>query len=358
MTLSIHPCDERRGSSPPTSDERFDPTCPAGINPTARRIVTLVALTLLLTPAARADEPRGVEFFEKRIRPLLVEHCYRCHSATAGKVKAHLLLDTREGVLKGGDSGTALVAGKPSGSLLLKAVRYDTDLRMPPKGKLAAAEIADLEAWIRMGAPDPRDGKAAAVVVKTPIAVDAGKNLWAFRPVVAKPPPAVRDTAWPLGDVDRFLLAPLEAKGLTPAPPTDRPTLLRRVTYDLTGLPPTPDEIAAFMKDESPDAFARVVDRLLASSAYGERWGRHWLDVVRYADTAGDNSDYPIPQMVKYRDWVIRAFNQDMPYDRFVRLQVAGDELEPGNPQALMATGFLAAGVHSTQITANTAEKE
>jgi Protein of unknown function (DUF1553)/Protein of unknown function (DUF1549)/Planctomycete cytochrome C len=298
-----------------------------------------------MSPAVRAEEksdaPDGVAFFEKKIRPLLVKHCYECHSADAKKVKGELRLDTRDGVRKGGTNGPAIIPGNPEKSLLLKAVRQvDDALKMPPKEKLLADEIADLEAWVKMGAPDPRTTAAAKI--------DPAKarELWSLRPVRDPAVPAVKDESWPLISIDRFILARLEAKGLKPVPAADKRVLIRRATFDLTGLPPTPEEIDAFLADESPEAFAKVVDRLLSSPAYGERWGRHWLDVVRYADTAGDNSDYPIPQMVRYRDWVIAAINRDMPYDQFVTEQLAGDLL-PATGEAdryakLVATGYLA----------------
>jgi Protein of unknown function (DUF1553)/Protein of unknown function (DUF1549)/Planctomycete cytochrome C len=309
-------------------------------------LVFLTALSAI--PAARAEEKPGaadgIEFFERNVRPLLVKHCYECHSADAPKLRGKLRLDTRDGVLQGGATGPAIVPGDPAKGLLLKAVRYaDESIKMPPKGKLSAAEIADLEKWVKIGAPDPRTGSA---VVAQPADAVKGRDLWSLRPVRDPAVPRVKDADWAISPVDRFILATLEAKGLKPAPPADRRTLIRRATYDLTGLPPTPDEIDAFLADETPGAFARVVDRLLASPAYGERWGRHWLDVVRYADTAGDNSDFPIPQMYRYRNWVIDAVNRDLPYDEFVRRQLAGDLL-PARDDAdrytkIIATGYLA----------------
>jgi hypothetical protein len=294
---------------------------------------------------AKGGTPEQIEFFEKRIRPLLVNHCYNCHSGDAKKVKGELFLDTRAGVRKGGASGPAVVLGEPDKSLLIRAVRHqDKDLHMPPKEQLSPAQIADLEAWVKMGAPDPRDGKVAGQPAVIDIA--EARKFWSFQPLKSVTPPAVNDRSWPINAIDHFILEKLEAKGLRPARSADKRTLIRRATYDLTGLPPTPEEIEAFLKDNSPAAFAGVIDHLLASPAYGERWGRHWLDVVRYADTAGDNSDYPIPQMHKYRDWVIAAFNRDMPYDRFVREQVAGDLMaaptEQDRRDKTIATGYLA----------------
>ncbi|HEY2909658.1 MAG TPA: DUF1553 domain-containing protein, partial [Gemmataceae bacterium] len=256
----------------------------------------------------------------------------------AKKVKGELRLDTRDGLLKGGTTGPSIVPGDPAKSLLIKAIRHgDPDLKMPPEKKLAAAEIADLEAWVKMGAPDPRTGSTAAKKLD----LESARQFWSFKPLVK--PAVPKDSSNP---IDAFILAALKTKGLTPAPTADKRTLIRRVTYDLIGLPPTPEEIAAFLEDESPDAFMKLVDRLLASSAYGERWGRHWMDVVRYADTAGDNSDYPIPQMYRYRNWIIEAFNRDLPYDEFVRQQIAGDLLPSKNEEdrraKLIATGYLA----------------
>jgi hypothetical protein len=306
------------------------------------------AIPLLLVAAfsatARAEDkpsPEGVEFFEKKVRPVLVKHCYSCHSAEAKKLKGELRLDTRDGVLRGGASGPAVAPGEPAKSLLVKSVKHAAGVEaMPPKGKLADQEIADLEAWVKMGAPDPRAG--GKNTGRT--GVEKAKEFWSFRPV-SRPaiPKAKSQIANP---VDAFILAKLEAKGLKPSPPADKRTLIRRATFDLTGLPPTPEEIDAFLKDQSPEAFAKVVDRLLASPAYGERWGRHWMDVVRYADTAGDNSDYPVPQMYRYRNWIIDAFNRDLPYDEFIRQQIAGDLLpfkdEADRRAKIIATGYLA----------------
>ncbi len=310
----------------------------------------VLALAVLAGPAlslAQEAEREGVDFFEKKIRPVLAEHCYSCHSAKAEKLKGNLLVDTKQGLLKGGNMGPAVVPGDPARSLILTALRHaDEELKMPPKKKLAPEVVRDFEAWIVRGAPDPRHADAGTGARKGAIDWAEAKKYWAFQPVGEPQVPAVRDAAWPRGAIDRFVLARLEERGLRPAPDADPRTLLRRVTLDLTGLPPTPEEVDAFLADDGPDAFAKAVDRLLASPHYGERWGRHWLDVVRYADTAGDNSDFPVPQHYLYRNWVIRAFNEDMPYDRFVREQLAGDLL-PSKTDAerndrLVATGYLA----------------
>jgi hypothetical protein len=297
---------------------------------------------------ATAPTAEQVAFFESRIRPVLAEHCYECHSATAPKLKGGLLLDSRAGVVQGGDTGPAMTPGDPDASLLIQAIRRtDPNLAMPPKTPLPAQAVADLEAWVRMGAPDPRiENTVASARARSAIDWNKAREWWSFKPVSQPTPPAVRNAAWPANALDRFILARLEERGLAPAPDADRRSLIRRATYDLTGLPPTPDAVESFVNDPSPDAFARVVDRLLDSPAYGERWGRHWLDVVRYADTAGDNSDFPIPQMHRYRDWVIDAFNRDLPFDRFIREQIAGDLLpaasEEAHFQQVIATGYIA----------------
>lgn len=290
-----------------------------------------------------------MELFEKRIRPVLVDNCHRCHSARSQRLRGELRLDTRAGLLRGGQSGrSAVVPGHPDRSPLIQAVRYLDDLlQMPPSGRLPDDAIADLTRWVEMGAPYPDESPPQA-----PAAPPAGeapaeqRRHWSFQPLQTPPVPEPRDLSWPQGPVDRFILARLDQKGLTPAGPADKRTWLRRVTCDLTGLPPTPDEIAGFLQDDTPQSFARVVDRLLASPRYGEQWGRHWLDLARYADTSGDSSDYPIPEARLYRDYVIDAFNRDKPYDRFIREQIAGDLLpaadEAQRCQQTIATGFVA----------------
>jgi hypothetical protein len=302
-------------------------------------------------PAAVATDgpitPDQLAFFEAKIRPVLIAHCYKCHSASSEKIRANFVLDTREGLRKGGDLGEAIVPGNPEESLLIQAVRYrDQDLQMPPKTRLPDEAIADLERWVRMGAPDPRDGKAPAVAKS--IDVEAGRRYWAFQPPRTSAPPAVRDAAWPRSEIDRFLLARLEARGLKPVGDADRFTLVRRVYLDLVGLPPTPEEVEAFARDESPAALETLVDRLLASPQFGERWGRHWLDVARYAESSGKQVNYNYPHAWRYRDYVINAFNGDKPFDRFLKEQVAGDLLPACDPvqraEQIVATGFLAIG--------------
>jgi hypothetical protein len=308
------------------------------------------ALFWLLTlsgGAALADEP-GIDFFERKIRPVLTEHCFKCHSsADVKKQKGGLALDSKAGVLEGGDSGPAIVPRKPNESLLIKAVRYrDLELRMPPKGKLPAEVIADLEKWVALGAPDPRTGKVAKDNYGP--TVEEGRKFWAFQPPRKHPVPEVKDAAWARGTIDRFLLAALESKGLKPADDADRVNLIRRAYFGLIGLPPTPAQIDAFVNDQSPEAFAKVVEELLASPHYGERWGRHWLDVARFAESTGGGRSLILKDAWRYRDYVIDAFNRDKPYDRFITEQVAGDLLEHRTSEQrfwqMIATAFLLLG--------------
>lgn len=291
--------------------------------------------------------PVQSQFFESRIRPILADNCYKCHSVQSEKVKGGLFLDSREGLLKGGDTGAAIVPGDPEKSLLIKAVRYtDPDLQMPPKGKqLPENAVSDLVTWVKMGAPDPR---AATLAQKS--WSDSGKPHWAWQPLTKPAVPDVKEPGWPKTPVDNFVLAKLEEKGLKPNPPADKRTLIRRATFDLIGLPPTAEEVDAFLEDQSPDAFAKVVDRLLASPHYGERWGRHWLDVARYSDTKGQiprqREDPNYPFAWTYRDYVIRSFNDDKPFNLFVIEQLAADKLPATirNPTNLCALGFLTVG--------------
>ncbi|MDB5298826.1 MAG: hypothetical protein JWO87_489 [Phycisphaerales bacterium] len=320
------------------------------------RLFAIILASLLCTAlpsrvlAAETTDPdhAGVEFFEKQIRPLLAERCYECHSARAEKVKGKLLLDSREGLRKGGEGGAIVIPGDPEKSRLITAIRFaDPDMQMPPKHQLSKEEIGAFEAWVKMGAPDPRtDSPAATVVAQASYNFDEAKKFWSFQPLKEPAVPGIQNAGWALGPVDQFLAADYETHRLKPAPPADKRTLIRRATFDLTGLPPTPDEVEAFLADASPGAFEKVVDRLLASPAYGEKWGRHWLDLVRYADTSGCNSDFPIPAAYRYRNWVIEAFNKDMPYDRFLQAQLAGDLLpakdEAEHKEQVIATGYLA----------------
>ena len=299
------------------------------------------AAALLVLGGHASAQSEGAEFFEKSVRPLLAQHCLACHSAASRPLMGGLRLDSREGVEKGGSRGPAIVGGKPEQSLLIRAVRQvDDKLRMPPTGKLKDAEIAILAQWVERGAPWGAAG--------TPPVAEAQK-FWSFVPPKEPRLPEVKNQAWVKSPLDAFLLAALEAKGLTPAPPADKRTLIRRATFDLTGLPPTPDEVRAFLDDASPEAFSRVIDRLLASPRYGERWGRHWLDVARYADSNGLDENLVYRNAFRYRDYVVQAFNKDKPYDQFIHEQLAGDLLpEPGDLatsfERWTATGFLTLG--------------
>jgi mono/diheme cytochrome c family protein len=305
------------------------------------RISTLAAVVLLASPAARADEPVNDEFFERKVRPILAANCVSCHGPQ--KQKAGLRLDSKAGFSKGGDTGSLVKPGDPDKSLLVRVVRYDGDIKMPQKGKLPDADIATLTAWVKGGAPWPDDAAGGAAAGDKFDLHARAKAHWSFQPIRR---PAVPEGREP-NPIDRFLLAKLHAAGLTFAPPADKRVLLRRVTFDLTGLPPTPEEMVAFLKDDSPDAYEKVVDRLLASPAYGERWGRHWLDLVRYAETHGHEFDFEIPDAWRYRDYVIRAFNADLPFDQFLTEHIAGDLLpnprrnpKDGTNESLLATAF------------------
>ncbi len=317
-------------------------------------ICTFLGVLVLISAPVLAAEPSAedLEFFEKEIRPILVQSCQKCHGDR--KQEGGLRLDSQAALLKGGDSGPALVAGKPDESLLIEAVGYAGDIRMPPKAKLPDEHIAALNSWVKRGAPWPQD-KAGSKPGEFDLAARKAKQ-WVFQPLRTAEPPVVKNTAWAHSAIDQFILTQLENLGLTPAGPADKRTLLRRVTFDLTGLPPNRAEIDAFLVDDSPKAFERVVDRLLDSPHYGERWARHWLDLVRYAETCGHEFDFEIPNAFEYRDYVIRALNADVPYDQFVIEHVAGDLLdEPRlNPterfnESIIGTGFwyLGESTHS-----------
>ncbi|HEV3006317.1 MAG TPA: DUF1549 domain-containing protein, partial [Pirellulales bacterium] len=305
-------------------------------------------------PAAGAPTAADVEFFEKQVRPLLAEHCHKCHGPA--EQKGGLRLDSRSAALAGGDTGPAVLPGKPEESLLVDAVGYGELYQMPPTGKLPDAAIATLRRWVELGAPWPVETADGERTMAGEFDLGERSRHWAFQGLVEHAPPTVRNTAWPRTAVDRFILAKLEAAGLAPAEPAERRTVLRRVTFDLTGLPPTAAEIESFLGDDSPQALERVVDRLLASPHFGERWARHWLDLVRYAESRGHEFDYPIPNAYQYRDYVVRALNADVPYDQFVVEHVAGDllpapRLNParGFNESILGTGFWFLGeeVHS-----------
>ena len=315
------------------------------------KIVSLSVLSLLATVSVGLAQVADPDFFETTIRPLLSSHCFACHGVATQM--AGLNLSTAETFFRGGASGAVVVKGEPESSRLIDVVRYQGPIKMPPSGKLKDQELADLIAWVKMGAPWP-DAQTKPALVPTSTAVQnrfskEQREFWAFSPVKSYSLPLVRDRSWCQSPVDRFILAELEKKGLTPVSPADKLTLLRRVTFDLIGLPPTVKEIDDFLADNSLDAFAKVVDRLLNSPRYGERWGRHWLDVARYADSAGADEDIRYPYAYRYRDYVIEAFNHDLPYDQFIKQQLAGDLLPAEksgeiNTTGIVATGFLQVG--------------
>ena len=300
-------------------------------------------------PLPAADvTTKQIQFFESKIRPLLAENCYTCHSLNANPRFANLRLDSRAGMLTGGGRGPVIVPGNPSASQLIQAVRHE-NLRMPPTGKLAEAKIAALVEWVEMGAPWPREETIETVESGTEAkSENAAGDHWAWKPVRKSPPPGVRNDDWPLDPIDHFILRKLESEDFVPNPDADRYTLLRRIYLDLTGLPPTPEEIEAFVNDDSAGALEKIVDRLLLSPDFGERWGRHWLDLTSYADSMGVGRHIPAKEAWRYRDYVIASFNSDKPYDRFVREQVAGEmldwEIDEQRREQVIATGFLAIG--------------
>jgi mono/diheme cytochrome c family protein len=291
--------------------------------------------------AADAEKPSPTEaakFFETQVRPILSANCVSCHGGE--KTRSGLKLTSRESLLKGGDHGPAVSSDKPEESLLLRAIGYtDDELKMPPKGKLTQAQIDTLTRWVKMGAPWS-EGATVAKRHGPPPVDEQARSFWSFRPVARPKVPEVKNASWVKTPIDAFVLAKLEAAGLAPAPPVGKTSLLRRLTYDLTGLPPTPEEVDAFLADSSPNAYEKVVDRLLASPHYGEHWARHWLDLVRYAETNGYEFDAVKPNAWRFRDYVIKSFNDDKPYDRFVKEQLAGDELEPVTTDGIVATGY------------------
>lgn len=299
-------------------------------------------------PAISAADAKAIEFFENKVRPLLAERCLECHGPE--KHKANLRLDSLAAILKGGDSGPALVPGKPEESLLVQAIGYTSDIKMPPKSKLPEREIADFTQWVKLGAPWPNskpNGEPNTKPAGPQITVEQ-RAFWAFQPVVDPAVPTVQRGDWPRSAIDYFILARLEGAGLEPAPPASKRTLIRRATFDLTGLPPTVADVNAFLADDSADAFAKVVDRLMASPRYGEHWGRHWLDVARFADSNGLDENLAYANAYRYRDYVIAAFNRDKPFNRFIQEQMAGDLISPeahDDPfEGLIATGFLCLG--------------
>jgi hypothetical protein len=322
----------------------------------------ILSLGFLLS-IVRADDPPpssdGLKLFTDHVRPLLIDQCVNCHGGE--KIKGELDMTTRAGLLHPGENGPAMIPGKSADSRLLKLVRHEEDPHMPSKKpKLSDEQIAFIARWIDAGAPYDKPLIEKSAVAKGHSTVtEEDRKFWSFTPLSNAPIPKPADASkWARTPVDRFILGKLQEKGIAPNPIADKRKLIRRATLDLTGLPPTPEEVDAFLHDASPDAYPKVIDRLVASPHYGERWARHWLDVARFAESHGYEQDYDRPYAYHYRDFVIRALNDDLPYDTFVKWQLAGDEMEPDDSMALAATGFLGAGTHATQITANQAEKE
>jgi len=305
----------------------------------------LLALVLAASPllcfAQEKIPPGQLEFFEKNIRPVLVKKCYKCHSAQAKEVEGGLLLDTRQGIRRGGESGHAVVPGNIEDSLLIDSIRHES-LEMPPEEKLPDEVIANFVKWVRIGAPDPRGGKSSAI--KRVIDFQEGKQHWAFQPVAKVAVPATPDSNWPRTDVDRFVAAKWPERGLQPVGDAEWIKLVRRLCFDLVGLPPTREQLAAIIADPSENAITKLVDELLDSPRFGERWGRHWLDVVRYAESNGRERNYIYPHAWRYRDYVINSFNADKPFDQFIREQIAGDLLPDAGDEQAIATGMLAIG--------------
>ncbi len=311
-------------------------------------LIVCLSAPLQAEEPKNAPSPQAAEFFESKVRPVLADHCFKCHGDIK-KPKAGLRLDSLGAMLTGGDQGSVLVPGQPEKSLLIKAITYDDkELKMPPAQKLSREQIAQLTQWVKMGAPWPGQAMDTAVspIRKADTQItDKDRAHWSFQPIRHPALPSVKNIKWPANPIDTFILAGLEAKGLSPNPPATKLELVRRVYYDLTGLPPSLAEVESFLADTSPQAYEKLVDKLLASPHYGEKWARQWLDLVRFAETTSYERDNVKPNAWRFRDYVIRAFNQDKPYDRFVREQLAGDELAPGDPDALIATGYYRLGI-------------
>ncbi|MEM1293733.1 MAG: DUF1553 domain-containing protein [Verrucomicrobiota bacterium] len=311
-----------------------------------RNLLLIFTAISVALPQLRANE--GMQFFESKIRPLLIKSCYECHSEEAGKRKGGLWIDRKAGWEIGGDSGPALIPGDTEGSLMVEMIRYaDPDLAMPPKKKLSDQEIAHLEQWIAMGAPDPRTKEG--VVAESSIDLEKGRQFWSFQPISDPPRPSIEDPSWPSAELDYFVAAKREAANLEPAPDASEDALFRRMTIALTGLPPTVEDQAEFRSGEV--SIEEVVDRLLASHAFAERWGRHWLDIARYADTSGGGRAMPLPDAWRFRDYVIESFHQDKPLDQLIREHIAGDLLPAKTREQevaqLTGTGFLVLGPHN-----------
>ena len=322
------------------------------------------------TLAAEQNIREGLDFFEAKIRPVLVKHCYECHSVSAvakNNLKGGLLLDSRDGSRKGGESGPAVVPGKPAESLLINALKHES-VKMPPTGKLPDELIAHFEKWIALGAPDPRDG--LAVATSSEIDLEEGKKHWSYQPLIEPDRPTIKDSKWARNAIDHFIRARQEAAGITPNPNANAASLIRRAYFDIVGLPPNPSDVDKFVAEFSQDpdaAYSQLVDDLLASQHYGERWARHWMDIVRYAESNGYAFDGDRPFAWHYRDFIIRALNSDMPYDEFVRLQIAADLLTGTDVKTtdesktavdrIAATGFVVAGPFTTQQTQKERER-
>ena len=319
-------------------------------------ILLVVGLVNSVSPVD-ADEPSSrdqakseklsseqLEFFEAKIRPVLVKHCYECHSSSSQPAKGGLSLETREAMRRGGDSGPAVVPGELDESLIISAIRYD-DFEMPPKGKLAGSVIKDFERWVEMGAPDPRVGEPVVAAAES-IDYEAAAKFWAFQSPRKSTPPVTQNVTWARNEIDQFVLARLESNGIAPSRPASKRALIRRAYFGVIGLPPTPEEVEAFVKDESDDAYRKVVERLLQSKHYGERWGRHWLDVARYGeDQAHTFKARRYPLGYRYRDWVVQSLNDDLPYNKFLTYQIAADLVdEPDQHKRLPALGVFALG--------------
>ena len=318
--------------APPISGRR-----PPRLADVAWALLVGVVTGLSITGNSYADDTEEIQFFRDKIEPVLKAECYGCHSQEAKELQGGLMLDSKEAWQRGGDSGTAIVAGKASASLLIQAIRHEGGLQMPPEQpKLSAETIANFLAWIDRGAADPRREVPGA----DPAGIAAGRSHWAFQSLRRQRPPDVSQSGWPRGPIDAFILAELEARQVPHGEAASRRELIRRVTFDLTGLPPDPDDVQAFDRDPSPDAYERLVDRLLGSWRYGERWAQHWLDVVRFAETEGYEYDRAIPDAWRYRDYVVDSLNRDKPFSRFLAEQLAGDELDSSDPECLTATIF------------------
>jgi cytochrome c553 len=319
-----------------------------------RLLFAFVVFSLLLTSGRADDEKAGIDFFEKHIRPVLVSKCYECHSSSAKEPKGNLLLDTREGIRMGGDTGAAIVPGQLEDSVLIEAIRWE-GLEMPPDEQLPPETIAKFEQWIKLGAQDPRDGKAA--LIRREIDFEKARDFWAFRPIASPESPTTEST-WPRTEIDHFIARKQLSRGVAPVADASVRTLARRIYFDLTGLPPTPEQLASFESDASQDqakAVESLVDKLLTSPHFGERWGRHWMDVVRYGESTGMERNATFPYAWRYRDWIIQSLNDDKPYDRFIKEQVAGDLMPYESPKQrrdqVMATAFLAIGPKSLNET-------